>query len=144
MADYPLPVFQFSVVLRGNTLGFSEVSGLTVEAQMLEYRDGMMKEFSTIKMPGMRKYSDITLKKGILVDDNGFYDLWKETADLGNVSRGDVVISLLNEKQEAVMVWNAKNAWALKVEGPGLKASGNEVAVETLVLAHEGLTIANG
>lgn len=42
------------------------------------------------------------------------------------------------------MVWNAKNAWAMKVEGPGLKASGNEVAIETLVLAHEGLTIELG
>lgn len=98
MADYPLPVFQFSVLLRGSTLGFSEASGLTVESQLLEYRDGMMKEFSTIKMPGLRKYSDITLKKGIMVDDNGFYEMWKETADLGNVPRGDVVISLLNEK----------------------------------------------
>lgn len=144
MANYPFPVFQFSVLLRGNTLGFAEASGLTVEAQMIEYRDGMMKEFSTIKMPGLRKYSDITLKKGIMVDDNGFFDMWKETADLRNVERGDVVISLLNEKQEAVMVWNAKNAWAMKVEGPGLKATGNEVAIETLVLAHEGLTIQNG
>lgn len=141
MASYPLPVFQFSVLLRGSTLGFSEASGLTVEAQMMEYRDGMMKEFSSIKMPGLRKYSDITLKKGVMVEDNGFYEMWKETADLGNVPRGEVVISLLNEKQEPVMVWNAKNAWALKVEGPGLKAMGNEVAVETLVLAHEGLTI---
>ena len=62
---------------------------------------------------------------------------------LNTVERRDIVISLLNEKHEPVMVWKAQNAFPVKVEGPALKASGNEVAIESIELAHEGLELQN-
>ena len=139
---YPLPVFHFQVDWSGSTIGFSEVSGLTVEVQAIEYRDGASPLYSVQKMPGIPKYSNITLKRGVVAKDNEFYD-WLNTTKLNTVERRDLTISLLNEDHEPVMTWKVTNAFPVKVEGPGLKSTGNEVAIETLELAHEGLRIEN-
>ena len=139
---YPLPVFHFVVQWGGTRIGFSEVSGLTQEVQPIEYRDGSFPEYSTIKMPGLKKYTNITLKRGIIAADNEFFS-WLNTVKLNTVERRDLVISLLNEEHAPVMIWKIHNAFPVKVEGPGLKASGNEVAVESIELAHEGLQLQN-
>ncbi|WP_421863082.1 phage tail protein [Motiliproteus sp.] len=139
---YPLPVFHFVVQWGGTRVGFSEVSGLTQEVQPIEYRDGALPEYSTIKMPGLKKYSNVTLKRGIIAGDNEFFN-WLNTVKLNTVERRDLVISLLNEEHEPVMNWKIHNAFPIKVEGPGLKASGNEVAIESVELAHEGLELQN-
>ena len=143
MADYPLPKFHFQVEWGGTKLGFSEASGFDVESEVIEYRDGVMPEYSKIKMPGMQKYSNITLKRGTFQGDNEFYDWWN-TVKLNTIERRDIVISLLNENHEPVVTWKIKNAWPVKVTSTDLKADGSEVAIETLELAHEGLAIENG
>ncbi len=143
MANYPLPAFQVQVDWEGTTIGFSEISGLTVEAQPIEYREGNMNPTELLKFPGLQKFSNLTMKRGIVADNNEFYAWWKETIDLANVPRRNITIKLLNEKQEPVMVWKAVKAWPVKVEGPGLKATGNEVAIESIEVAHEGLTVDN-
>lgn len=142
MANYPLPAFHFKVEWGGQNVGFSEASGLTQEVQLIEYRDGNSPEYSTIKMPGLHKFNNITLKRGIMKGDNEFFT-WLNTVKLNTIERRNLTISLLNEEHEAVMVWTAVNAFPVKVEGPALKASGNEVAVESIELAHEGLTLTN-
>jgi phage tail-like protein len=142
MAVYPLPVFHFRVEWGGKNIGFSEASGLTQEVQLIEYRDGSSPDYSTIKMPGLRKFSNITLKRGISKGDNEFFG-WLNTVKLNTIERRDLTISLLNENHEPVMVWKAHNAFPVKVEGPGLKASGNEIAIESIELAHEGLVLQN-
>jgi phage tail-like protein len=142
MADYPIPVFHFKVEWGGKNVGFSEASGLTQELQLIEYRDGNSPDYSTIKMPGLHKYNNITLKRGVMKGDNEFFK-WLNTVKLNTIERRDLTISLLNEKHEAVMVWKAHNAFPVKVEGPGLKASGNEVAIESIEIAHEGLVLQN-
>ena len=139
---YPIPVFHFKVEWGGKNVGFSEASGLTQELQLIEYRDGNSPDYSTIKMPGLRKYNNITLKRGIAKSDNDFFK-WLNTVKLNTIERRDLTISLLNENHEAVVVWKAHNAFPVKIEGPGLKASGNEVAVESIELAHEGLVLQN-
>lgn len=143
MAEYPLPVFHFQVQWGGTNLGFAEVSGLNIETQLIEYRDGLSPEYSSIKMPGIPKYGNITLKRGILPADNEFYE-WLNTTKLNKVERRDLIISLFNENHEPVMTWKAANAFPVKIEGPGLKATGNEVAIESIEIAHEGLSIENG
>ena len=140
---YPLPVFHFMVEWGGSKIGFSEVSGLSIEVQPIEYRDGASPQYSVIKMPGIPKYSNITLKRGVVAADNEFY-LWLNTTKLNTVERRDLIISLLNENHEPTMSWKVINAFPVKVEGPGLKSTGNEVAIETLELAHEGLSVENG
>lgn len=141
-AQYPLPVFHFTVTWGGDRVGFTEVTGLTQENQLIEYRDGSFPEYSSIKMPGLRKFANVVLKRGVMKADNQFV-AWLNTVKLNTVERRDLVISLLNEEHQPVMVWKVHNAFPVKVEGPQLKASGNEVAIETIELAHEGLEVQN-
>lgn len=140
---WPLPKFYFNVEIGPLAEAtFQEVSGLEVEAQVIEYRHGNSKEFSTIKMPGIKKFSDITLKKGVFKSDNKFWD-WFNQIKMNTIERQPVTISLLDESGSPTMVWKLTNAWPTKITGTDLKSDGNEVAVETLVLAHEGLVIEN-
>jgi phage tail-like protein len=139
---YPLPTFHFTVEWGGKRVGFSEVTGLTQENQAIEYRDGSFPEYSSIKMLGLRKFSNVTLKRGIIKGDNDFFK-WLSTVKLNTVERRNLVISLLNEEHQPVMVWKVMNAFPVKVEGPALKASANEVAIESVELAHEGLELQN-
>lgn len=143
MANYPIPKFHFRVEWGGTNIGFSEISGMNIENKVIEYRDGISPEYSKIKMPGMREYSNITLKRGTFKGDNEFYN-WLNTISLNTVERRDLTISLLNEKHEPVVVWKVHNAFPVKVQSTDLKADGSEVAIEQLDLAHEGLTIENG
>lgn len=140
--NYPLPVFHFTVDWGGSRVGFSEVTGLNQENQAIEYRDGSFKEYSSVKMPGLRKFANVVLKRGIIRGDNQLFQ-WLSTIKLNKVERRDLVISLLNEQHEPVMVWKILNAFPVKVEGPQLKAAGNEVAIESIELAHEGLEVQN-
>ncbi|MCM8535058.1 MAG: phage tail protein [Lentisphaeraceae bacterium] len=142
MANYPLPVFHFQVEWGGTNIGFQEVSGLSIETQVIEYRDGSMPQYSTIKMSGLQQYSNITLKRGVMAADNEFF-AWINATALNKPERRDLTISLLNEEHSPVMVWKVTQAWPTKVEGPSLNSTGNEVAVETIEIAHEGVTIEN-
>ena len=142
MAEYPLVKFHFEVNWKDVKIQFTEVTGLTVETEVVEYRDGASKEYSKLKMPGMQKFGNITCKRGTFKSNNEFYDWWN-TVKLNTIERRDVTISLLNENHEPVVTWKIKNAWPTKVQSTELKADGNEVAIETIEIAHEGLTIQN-
>lgn len=139
-ANYPVTAFHFQVEWGGTKIGFTEVSGLTVELQSIDYREGSSPEYQVTKMPGIPQYSTITLKRGMFRGDNEFFQ-WLNTVKLNTIERRDLTISLLNEEHEPVTVWKVKEAWPSKVEGPSLNSTGNEVAVETIELTHEGLTI---
>ncbi|MBO3741815.1 phage tail protein [Actinoplanes flavus] len=142
---YPLSTLHFVVDWgdqeRGTT-SFSEVSGLTLEAEVIEYRGGADLQFSTHKQPGLRKFSNVTLKRGIAPAEagNGLFR-WYNSITVGAVERRDVSISLLNEVSEPVMTWKIKAAWPVKLEGPGLKSTGTDVAIESLEFACEGIEI---
>ena len=140
MGNNPLSAYHFIVQWGGTKLGFSEVSGLNIEHQVVEYREGSSPESKSIKMPGMIKYSNITLKRGIVKNDNEFID-WMNTINMNTVERRDIKISLLNEAHEPIISWLVKNAWPAKYSGPILNANANEVAMESLELAHEGLSV---
>ena len=141
-AVWPLPKFYFQVKWDSAVLSFEEVSGLDVEAQSIDYRHGDSPVFSPIKMPGLKKYGNVTMKKGVFKSDNKFWD-WFNQIKMNTVKRVPVTISLLDEEGKPTMVWTLTNAWPTKITGTDLKAEGNEVAVETIEVAHEGLTIAN-
>ena len=140
--QYPLPKFHFSVDWGGTKIGFTEVSGLDVETELIEYREGSSPVYSKIKMPGMQKFSNITLKRGTFKSDNEFY-IWWDSVKLNTIERRDVTIKLLNEEHEPVLTWKVRNAWPLKVQSTDLKADGSETAIESLEIVHEGLTIQN-
>jgi phage tail-like protein len=139
---WPMPKFYFEVKWDSAVMSFEEVSGLDVEAQPIEYRHGDSPAYTTIKMPGLKKYSNVTMKKGVFKGDNKFWD-WFNKIKMNTIQRVPVTISLLDESGKPTMVWTLANAWPTKITGTDLKAQGNEVAIETIEIAHEGLTIAN-
>ena len=146
--DYPLPKFHFMVEWgKDFRIGFTEVSGLDFETEVIEYREGNSKKYNKLKQPGLTKFSNITMKRGTFEGDFDYYELWKKTYmfqegnSTGSVFRRTVTIKLLNEKHEPVITWVLENAWPSKVQSTDLKADANEVAIETMELVHEGLTI---
>jgi phage tail-like protein len=140
---WPLPKFYFEVKWDTNVMLFQEVSGLDVQSEEIKYRHGDSKNFSAIKMPGLKKVGNVTMKKGIFKADNKFW-LWFNEIKMNTIKRVPVTISLLDEAGAPTMVWTLANAWPTKITGTDLKAEGNEVAVESIEIVHEGLTIANG
>ena len=143
-STWPLPKFYFSVDIAdvGTNLPFQEVTGLDTEAQVIEYRAGNSKAFSTIKMPGIVKSGNVTLKKGVFVKDNKFWD-WYNQRKMNLIKRSAITSKLLDQDANPTMTWTLTNAWPTKITSTDLKADGNEVAVETIEIAHEGVTIAN-
>ena len=138
---WPLPSFYFKVsVTDVGDISCSEVSGLETEYDMIEYRAGDSPVFTKQKMPGMRKASDVTLKKGIFKDDKARWD-WINSIKLNTIKRATVTISLLDESGKPVKTWELTNAWPKKITVEGFKADGNTAAIETLILAHEGVTV---
>jgi len=139
---YPLPKFHFQVEWGGAKIGFQEVSGLDIETETIEYRDGASPEYSKLNMPGMVKYTDIVLKRGVFKGDNEYYQ-WLKMNKLNKAERRDITISLLDEEHAPVVVWKVLNAWPKKIQSTDLKGEANEVAIETLTLAHERIEIIN-
>ena len=140
---YPVPVFQFRVEANGLSAEFSEVSGINTEVQVIEYRTGLSKNYSTIKMPGIAKHGNVSLKRGVLKGNNEFFD-WVKQIKMNKVERINVQISLLDEEGNPVMQWQLRNAWPTKLTAPDLKANGNEVAIESIEFVHEGIEVTNG
>ena len=137
---WPLPKFHFQVKWDDTELAFQEVSGLDIETEPLEYRAGNNPVFSTSKMPGMIKTSNITMKKGVFAKDNAIFD-WFNEIKLNTIERKTVQIMLLNENGDSEIIWTLTNAFPKQIQGTDLNSQSSDVAVETLVLAHEGLAI---
>jgi len=118
---------------------FSEVSGLTAEGDSVDYREGSDVQPSVRKLVGLRKYANIMLKRGYSQDKS----LWQWYTNIlnGIPDRRNVAIVLLNEQREIVLRWNAENAWINKIEGPTMNATSNDVAMESVELCHEALTL---
>lgn len=144
-AAWPMPKFRFEVDF-GTELtkvAFQEVSGMDVETQIIEYRKSNSKLFSTQKMPGITKYGNVTMKRGVFVNDNSFWG-WYQEIKMNEVKRRTVLIKLLDESGNVTMQWTLVNAWPTKITGTNLKSDGNEVAIDTIELAYEQLIISNG
>ncbi|MEQ1923317.1 MAG: phage tail protein [Pyrinomonadaceae bacterium] len=139
---WPQPKFAFSVeyTVNGKTSKFNaqEVTGLENEANEIEYRHGNDKQFSTVKTPGLKAFADVTLKKGSFADDGKtLYEWYRSIRADANPIRGTIIIKLLDEDGDPTMVWTLKNAFPKKLTGIN-QATGS---VETITIAHEGLSI---
>jgi phage tail-like protein len=142
--NYPLPKFHFQVEWGGIRVGFTEISGLDFETEVIEYREGSNKTYNKTKQPGLTKYSDITLKRGSFLGDFEFFELWRKTMMFQEGKekfRRDIVIKLLDEEHNPIISWSVAKAWPRKVQYADLKADANEIIIETMILVHEGLSI---
>lgn len=138
---YPFAKYRYIVEIEGlQAGGFSEVSGFDASIDVIEYREGNLAGMTPMKLSGLRKYGNITLKQG-LTDSMIMYK-WMEDAVKGNVVRKTVTISLLSEAdmKTPIATWQVINAWPTKYTAPDFNATSSEVAIETMELAHEGLT----
>ena len=134
----PYRSYHFLVEIDGITrAGFRECSGLDSSQDIIEYREGN-DGLTARKLPGLVKYSNITLSRG-LTDDAQLWE-WRKKAMDGKVELKNGSIVLLDETGTEKLRWNFMNGWPSKWAGPSLNASGNEVAIETLEIAHEGVS----
>lgn len=138
---YPVPKFRFEVKF-GNEVGrFTEVSGLETETEPIEYRDsGIPLDKGKSRIPGMKKYGNITLKKGVFAGDDSFKKFIEEIITDRTATRS-ITITLKDEESNSIVTWAVENAWATKYTGTDLKADANEIAIETLEIAHTGITV---
>lgn len=134
----PYRGFNFKIEIEGIVRGgFREASGLDSAQDPIEYREGTDKFLTARKLPGLNKYSNISLKWGI-TDDATLWE-WRKKAIDGKVERKSGSIILFNDAQEEKVRWNFRDGWPTKWTGPTFNATGNEVAIETLEIAHEGV-----
>ena len=135
--DDPYKAFNFRVEIDGVTLAaFSEVSGLVSETEVIEYRTGTESN-AVRKLPGLTRHANIVLRRGVTQDAELWN--WRRTVEDGQVDRRNGSIVLLDDARTEVLRWNFVAGWISKWEGPTLNAEGNEVAIETIEIAHEGL-----
>jgi phage tail-like protein len=137
---WPIPKFHFRVEWAGNDIGFQEVSGLEMETQFIEYRAGDDPTYLTQKIPGLKKHGNVTLKKGVYAGDDAFWE-WFSDVQTNPERREQVIIQLLDEEENPVVTWTVNNAFPVKVTGPDLKSDANEIAIESIELAHEGFEV---
>ena len=134
----PYRGFNFRLEIQGiDRGGFREASGLDSSQDPIEYREGNEKPLTARKLPGLNKYSNISLKWGT-TDDASLWE-WRKKAIDGKVERKDGSIILMNDAGEEKNRCTFHNGWPTKWTGPSFNATGNEVAIETLEIAHEGV-----
>lgn len=133
----PYAQFNFLVEIDGvPRAGFTEVSGLTDEQQVVEYREGS--ESTTVrKLPGLTTYPNIMLSRGF-TQDITLYE-WRLTVVNGATERRSGSIVLLDEARQPALRFNFREGWPSKWEGPALNSTTNEAAIEKLEICHEGL-----
>jgi phage tail-like protein len=139
--NYPLPKFHFLVEWGGTRLGFTEVSGLEFETEVIEYREGSSKTYNKSKQPGLTKYANVTLKRGVVTGDLEFFKYWRDSMQFMHPQKRDITIKLLDDEHSPVLTWVVRSAWPCKVKYGDLNAGSNEILIESMELAHEGLSI---
>lgn len=138
---YPLPRYQFKVEWGGTKFSFTEVTGLVMEREKIEYRHSDSPDFNKIAMPGLVKNSTLTFKRGKFEGDFELNDWSDAVANERVQNRRDITVKLLNEKQQPVAVWTATRCFPVKITAPDLKSDANEAAIESMEVAHEGLKL---
>jgi phage tail-like protein len=136
----PYQQFNFLIDIDGITeAGFMEASGLTTDTDPIDYREGNDNKLTVRKLSGLRKYTNITLKRGY-TQDKRLWD-WRKEIINGTVKRRSADIILLDETRTEVMRWRISEAWISKWESGPFNAKTNDVLLETVELTHEGLEL---
>jgi phage tail-like protein len=136
----PYSAFNFTLTIDQVPVGgFSEISGVNNENDKIEYREGS--DTPTVrKLPGLKKFGDITLKRGYTVDDALWK--WRKTVLDGKTERHNGAIQLNDEAGNKALRWEFTAGWPSKYSAPAFNAKTNEVAVEEIVLQVENLVLA--
>jgi phage tail-like protein len=141
-ANHPYGKFNFLLEIEGvtTTAGFTEVSGIRSETEVIEYREGGDVRGSVRKLPGLHKFANVVLKRGFSANTELWQ--WRQLVVNGSVDRRAGSIILLDAARNEVLRWNFYEGWPCKWEGPALNAKSGEVAIETLEIAVESIELA--
>ena len=133
MASTPYAKFRYKVEIDGlEAGGFSEASGFDASIDVIDMVQTPM------KLPGLKKYGNITLKQGV-ADSMVMYE-WMIAGVEGEVERKTITITILDETETATASWQVINAWPAKYTAPDFNALTSEIAIESIEIAHEGMT----
>ena len=136
---FPYRNFRFSLEIDGLDAGsFSEVSGFDATFDVVEYRAGDDPAITPTKLPGLIKYGNITLKWGA-AETMVLYD-WLIDISEGTIEKKTVTLTALDEEGNPAASWRCINAWPVKYTAPDFNGTASEIAIETIELAHEGMT----
>lgn len=134
----PFLSFNFIVNISGMIAGFAEIGGLSTETDIVEYREGS-EDITNRKLPGKRKYTNLSFKRGFTKDKALW--LWRKEVMDGKTRRLAGTITLLDEARKPALVWKFYEAWPSKWAGPAFNAKNNDIAIEEMELAVEGLEL---
>lgn len=138
--DDPYQQFNFLVEIDGVTrAGFTECSGMTTDTDAIDYREGADKTLNVRKLSGLRKYTNIVLKRGYTQDKSLW--TWRKKIINGEMERRSASIILKDEARNDVLRWNLREVWINKWESGPFNAKTNDVAIETIELVHEGIEL---
>jgi phage tail-like protein len=141
---YPLPVYNYKVEIDGETVGFSEVSGLSVSYETTSYTESPVSGSGPrwMNMPGQSKSATVTLKKGLVTGVSvATLFAWIDSIQLNRVDKKDIYVRLCDENGEAVVSWKVINAFPTKLDAPTFTANSNDVAIESMELMADGVTV---
>ena len=138
--DDPYLNFNFRVEIDGlQVAGFSEAQLPEGRIEVVAYREGGVNTSAPRLLPGRVEFGPVVLRRGF-AGDPALFQWWNDVVH-GNVARRNVVIVLLDEQRQEVARWLIRRAWPSKWTGPDLRGLGNEIAIETLELSHEGIEL---
>ena len=143
--NYPLPVYNYRVEIGKDAVAFSEVSGLSIERETVTYKEsrtGAGIGPVVMHMPAQGTPANITLKKGY-VKANSIKTLynWLNSTKINQIEKKDIYIRLLDETGAPIVSWTIINAFPKKLDAPSFDANANEVAIETMELMADGITM---
>lgn len=145
-ATYPLPVYNYKVDIGKDTIAFSEVSGLNIAYETSTYKESSTESGKAsprvFRMPSQATNTTLTLKKGLVPSKSqpALY-AWINSIAINQVEKKDIVISLCDETGAAVVSWTVTNAFPTKLDAPTFDANSNDVAIESMELMADGLSI---
>lgn len=141
---YPLPVYNYKVEIDGQTVGFSEVSGLTIDHETTTYTESPIDGTGPrwMYMPAQSKSVTVTLKKGVVtgVSVPVMFE-WINSIQLNRVEKKDIYVRLCDETGAAVVSWKVINAFPTKLDAPSFTADSNDAAIESMEVMADGVVV---
>jgi len=144
-ADYPLPAYNYRVIIGEATVAFSEVAGLNIAYEKTTYKESSITSNpgpTVFRMPAQISDVTLTLKKGLVSSTSqpALYD-WISTISINQVEKKDIIISLCDETGKAVVTWTVINAFPTKLDAPTFSADSNDIAIESMELMADKIKI---
>lgn len=143
---YPLPVYNYRVDIGSDTIAFSEVSGLSISHETTTYKESPVESGSpgprVMHMPAQGTPANVTLNKGLVRGSSvaTFYD-WINSIQINQVEKKDIFVRLCDENGDVVISWKVLNAFPTKLDAPSFTADSNDVAIESMELMGDGISI---